>query len=347
MTRDQILRIVDRKAVAHPTEGLELIETHASWVLLGDTYVYKVKKPLRFSFLDFSTLEKRQTSCELEVVLNHRLAPEMYLGVLPVFEGKDQVQIGGEGSRIVDYAVWMHRMDEQRQMDLLVAQDRVSGQVMEELAKVLAQFHLEANKVLNSETWEDLYEEFEDISGVRPFLESTYGVQTGALILEINQWVYDFLHKVEQRIEERKQKGFVVDGHGDLHCRNIFLLDRPVIFDCIEFNESFRTLDMLNEVAFLCMDLERFGRTDLARIFINQYQVLAGVFENETDQQLFLYYKMYRANVRIKVHCLHQLEGTGTSKENKQELDLIGRYLELFKDYYFELRGEVGKVDRD
>ncbi len=148
-----------------------------------------------------------------------------------------------------------------------------------------------------------------------------------------------------ERIEERKAAGFVIDGHGDLHCRNIFMLDPPVIFDCIEFSEELRTLDMLNETAFLCMDLERFGRRDLASEFMYTYNAATGVIECNADQQLFLYYKMYRANVRMKVHSLHLLEAEGKEESMEKELELVRRYFELFGQYFNELR-EYNKTDR-
>ena len=125
MTEAEVKQIIDLRAVPHPTEALSLTETHISWVLLADTHVYKLKKPLKFSFLDFSTLQKRQTACENEVALNRRLAPEMYLGVLPVISEAGQLRIGGPAGPVADYAVCMRRMDERRQMDVLMELGRV------------------------------------------------------------------------------------------------------------------------------------------------------------------------------------------------------------------------------
>lgn len=345
MTPGQVREIVNQRSVPHPTETLQLIETHASWVLLGDSYVYKIKKPMHFSFLDFSTLDKRKACCEMEVELNRRLAPGMYLGVLPVIQEKDQVSIGKDSKDVVDYAVWMRRMDEGRQLDLLMDAGKVSSGDIRKLAEVLARFHLKANPVMTSETWKELYEVFADLSVVQPYLEAELGIKSGALIPEVNQWVRDFLFQVQGRIEERKEEGFIIDGHGDLHCRNIFLLDVPIIFDCIEFSEELRTLDMLNEAAFLCMDLERFGRQDLARVFMDHYEARTRVIQSNTDRQLFLYFKMYRANVRLKVHCLHQLEGASGGQEKEQELKLISRYFELFREYYLELQALRGRIN--
>jgi len=336
MTKDQVERIILEKRVPHPTVELRLVETHISWVILADSFVYKIKKPVRLSFLDFSTFSKREYYCEQEVRLNRRLAPEMYLGVLPVTSHSGNLQIGGKRGEVIDHVVWMQRMDDSRQMDLLLAQGVVEVEQMHKLAGILAQFHQGAKRVRVSETWKELHEEFADISGQGLFLEKYYEGGSSAFIEEVIHWGYAFLKGIRARIEERKESGFVVDGHGDLHCRNIILGDNPAIFDCIEFSEALRTLDVLNEVAFLCMDLERFGREDLASAFLDRYVTLTGAMENRTDRLLFLYYKLYRANVRIKVLCIQGKEREGGSDQNERKL--IGKYMQLFKRYYLELK---------
>ncbi|MGB5189071.1 hypothetical protein [Robiginitalea sp.] len=346
MTKEQVQRIILQKAVPHPTAEMQLVETHISWVILTDSFAYKIKKPVRLSFLDFSTLSKREYYCEQEVLLNRRLAPEMYLGVLPVTSDSEDLLIGGKTGEVMDHVVWMRRMDDSRQMDLLLAQGGVEIGDMDKLAGILARFHEGAKRVLISETWMELHEEFADISGQGLFLEKYYEGGSRAFIEEVVHWAYSFLSGIRSRIEERKESGFVVDGHGDLHCRNIILGDDPVIFDCIEFSEALRTLDVLNEVAFLCMDLERFGREDLASAFLDRYLALTGAMENGTDRLLFLYYKLYRANVRIKVLCIQCKEGEGGSERKAKEL--IGKYMQLFKRYFRELKAacDAGEADQ-
>jgi aminoglycoside phosphotransferase family enzyme len=341
MNREQINRIVREKAVPHPTQTIRLVETHISWVLLADRDVYKIKKPLRFSFLDFSTLEKRGQYCGLEVTLNRRLAPGMYLGVLPLKEQGGTIRIGeGEGT-LVDYAVWMRRMDEGQQMDVLLEAGGVGQAAVRELADMLADFHGRARKVQEAETWEELYAEFEDISTVSGWLGKHFGKETDHLVTEVNGWARRFLESISGRIEERKAMGFVVEGHGDLHSRNIFLLNPPVIFDCIEFNEALRTLDVLSEVGFLCMDLERFGRADLADAFMERYQQRTRCLRDATDRQLFLFYKLYRANVRLKVHALQLQKGLVSGATREMELKRVSEYLRLFRGYFEEGKGFV------
>lgn len=336
MTKEEVEGIIYNKAMPHPSLEVRLVETHISWVILADSFAYKIKKPLRLSFLDFSTLSKREYYCEQEVLLNRRLAPEMYLGVLPVTHDSGKISIGGKTGEVIDHVVWMRRMDDSRQMDLLLAQGEVEAGQMDKIAGILARFHEEAKRVMVSGTWKELHEEFTDISGQAIYLDEYYKAGSGALIEEVIQWGYGFLGGIRARIEERKESGFVVDGHGDLHCRNIILGVEPVIFDCIEFSEALRTLDVLNEVAFLCMDLERFGREDLAKAFLDRYLALTGAIENRTDRLLLLYYKLYRANVRIKVLCIQFKENEGGSDPKNWEL--VEKYMLLFKRYYLELK---------
>ena len=167
----------------------------------------------------------------------------MYLGVLPVRSEAGRLAIDGPEGRVVDYVVCMLRMDENRQMDLLMEEGSVSTADVEGIASVLAPFHKTARKVPGGTSFEELLEEFTDIDSVIPFLQKHLGEKTARLLKEVNQWVPQFLRRVQGRVQERDQLGYVIDGHGDLHCRNIFLMDPPVIFDCIEFNENFRHID--------------------------------------------------------------------------------------------------------
>ncbi|MDX1334008.1 MAG: hypothetical protein R3252_13345, partial [Robiginitalea sp.] len=240
MTGKELHQIIKSRAVPYPTGELSLIETHISWVLLADSHAYKFKKPLKLSFLDFSTLDKRRVACEQEVSLNSRLAPGMYLGVLPVLSEDGRLRIDGPPGPVVDYVVCMLRMDESRQMDLLMEAGSVREADVEGIAGVLANFHRTAQKVPGGTSFEELLEEFTDIASVIPFVEELFGQKAARLLEEVNQWVPRFLRQVQGRVQERDRLGYVIDGHGDLHCRNIFLLDPPVIFDCIEFNADLR-----------------------------------------------------------------------------------------------------------
>lgn len=341
MTQDQISYIIHKKTLPYPADEIKLIETHISWVILTNRYVYKIKKPVEFSFLNFSSLERRKEYCEKEVKLNRRLVPEMYLGVLPIKMANGNYHIDDIEGTVIDYAVLMKRMDETRQLDLLLDNGTVEAVSMIKLADVLVPFHLGAEVVPEGEDWLELYEEFVDVAGVQNFLEKHFGKETAQLLEEVNQWAYQFLNSIKERITERNRMGFVIDGHGDLHCRNILLLEDPVIFDCLEFNDDLRKLDLLNEVAFLCMDLERFGRFDLSKTFSEHYFSKIPCIENVEDEQLFSFYKLYRANVRLKVHAINAQADNISKAKQQRAMSLLSQYLELYKHYYQDLKKEA------
>jgi len=334
MTEEDITRLIEHKAVPQPTNSLQLTETHISWVLLADRHVYKIKKPLEFSFLNFSTLSKRKFFCRREVALNRKLAPGMYLGVLEVRSQKGRPVIGATDGNIIDYAVFMNRMDESRQLDTLLEHGAVHKESIQQLADRIAAFHQSARVVSQEETWEELFEEFRDLESVLGFLENHFGEETAGLLKDCIARTGHFLKSISDRIAERNQQGFVIYGHGDLHCRNIFMTDPPLIFDCIEFNDAFRKLDVLSEIGFLCMDLERYGREDLAAVFCERYFSLNPCMITDTDKALFRFYKLYRANVRLKVHALQALEQEGDAV--RQELGRIRSYLDILVKYYRE-----------
>jgi len=337
MTEKEVLQIQANNAVPHTTDALSLLSTHISWVLLGKAHVYKIKKPVTLSFLDFSTPELRRKYCGLEVSLNSRLAPDMYLGVLPVRRADDRLYIGEGPGELIDYAVHMKRMDDSRQLDILLEKGEVPKTGIIHLATVIASFHLAAPRAAEVEDWEGLYREFADILNENKILKAHFGEEAEKLMEAAVKWSSGFLHRLQDRIEERNREGFVIEGHGDLHCRNIFLLEPPVIFDCIEFNEEFRQLDMLNEVAFLCMDLERFGRTDLAELLCEHYFAKVPCMRGEADEQLFLFYKLHRANVRIKVHAI-RIRELEEEEAIQAEVKRMREYMGLFREYFSHLR---------
>ena len=316
------------------TTDIQIVETHASWVLLTDQFAYKIKKPVKFSFLDFSTLEKRHFYCKRELELNQRLAPHMYLSVLPIVQHETQICIGGEGE-VLDYALKMKRMDNTRQMNDLLEQDAVSKTDIQKLAEKVAIFHRHAEVITTPMDIAATQTNFADILRIRDFLSHHLKKETVHILEEAVQKSNSFLNQHAERFQKRSQSGFIVDGHGDLHSGNIFLLDEPVIFDCLEFNDDFRRLDMLDEVAFLCLDLDFYRHPDLEIYFLEQYLEKMPCLRDEEDQQIFDYYKLYRANVRLKVMFLKAKQQRQESDSFYQDFNIAKQYFELFEKYLY------------
>ncbi|MBL7805274.1 MAG: AAA family ATPase [Saprospiraceae bacterium] len=336
VTFEQIQTIVDQGLFPGRPAPAEVVETHISWVILTPDFAFKIKKPVGFHFLDFRTLYQREYSCREELRLNRRLAPQMYLDVLPV--GRDAgntLRIGGELTETIDFAVQMKRIDNRCQMDVLLAQNKVSSGQMYALGSLIASFHRE--HVLRPEAVGyqpgDMQKDFNDLfSLVKP----ACGIVGEAALATFEFWQKTadrFLKRYEPLVLARIQNGDWVDGHGDLHARNIFLLpEGPLVFDCIEFNPHFRKIDRLNELAFLCMDLDANGRAELSADFMRGYREKSGLPGTPDEISLFLYYKAYRANVRLKIALL---EWAGRIPEVPAAAAL--RYWNLLDTYMREL----------
>lgn len=294
-----------------------LIETHISWVLLTDKRVYKIRKPIRYAFLDFSTLEQRRLDCDKEVRLNRRTSPQIYLGVVPVRLGSDGVRLGVGPGEVIDHAVEMVRMPAERQMNLLVRERNVDETDMRQLARYLATFHTAAPTVDTPVSAHGLWLDVADVLKVEPLTEELLGKEAAYQLRERVRQANVRLHRLNDRIQYRHQNGWTRDVHGDLHTRNIFLLPEPVLFDCLEFNDHLRQIDLLNEIAFLGMDLGALGRTDLWEAFLAAYLEELPVIEDDQDRELLRFYMGYRANIRFKVAMLRVMQ-------SPDQLDLNG-----------------------
>lgn len=329
MNTKQIQDILSTGQFSGTKSPAHVVETLISWVILTPDFAFKIKKPVQFDFLDFSTFEKRRFYCGEELRLNRRLAPGMYLGVLPIGVVDGQPAIGAMSPPLLDFAVWMRRMDEHRQMDLLLAENEVTETQMDALARQLVPFHRRAVlRAPNVYCASDYLKDFEDLYHEEKDAVQWLGQEAPEQFRVWKQQIPAFLTTCANRMQERFEKGFWVDGHGDLHARNIFLLDVPVVFDCIEFNPHFRRLDVLNDLAFLCMDLEARGHPELVQAFLDAYRQIWEVAPAPEDQLLFLFFKAYRANVRLKVSLLELRQ-----HYSAELLGSVRRYWELLKNY--------------
>ena len=319
-----------------------LIETHISWVILTDEFAFKFKKPIRYSFLDYSTLSKRKFYCEREVKLNSRYS-DIYLGVVPVYKRGNSVHFEANG-KIRDYGVKMLKIDTDFQMDKMLKRGLVNQEHLSQLAHVIADFHLGAEIIRKPISGKELTSKFNDIDSVKDFLAGEIGPlaeqQINEAILKSDYFISNNLSLLKRRIEN----GFVRDLHGDLHAKNIFLGKKPVLFDCIEFNDDFRHIDVLSEIAFLCMDLEASGNGELSEAFLHRYLEIFPVMDTLEEEQLFAYYKCYRANVRAKVNALRAAQADSQTEKNRFLQD-VREYMNLMVRYQREYDGQIVRSD--
>jgi aminoglycoside phosphotransferase family enzyme/predicted kinase len=282
------------------TEPIQLIQTHISYVLLTGDYAYKLKKPANFGFLDFSTLEKRQHFCQEELRLNQRGAGELYLEVLPVTLVGEQYHLGGTGE-VVEYAVKMRQFPQEALFSELFASGNLQESHLEELGRVVAQYHAES--VTN-----DYIRSFGEVSQIRLAIDENYQQtqnyigrpQTQEQFEATKQYTDNFFVQHPELFKSRIDNNYICECHGDLHLRNIALWhDKIMLFDCIEFNEPFRFVDVMYDVAFIVMDIESRGRKDLGNAFLNAYVEQTGDWEGLQVLPLYLSRQAY---VRAKVN---------------------------------------------
>ncbi|OLP20231.1 adenylyl-sulfate kinase [Leptolyngbya sp. 'hensonii'] len=284
----------------HPVvEPIELIQTHVSYVFLTGDYAYKLKKPVNFGFLDYSTLEKRQHFCQEELRLNQRGAAELYLDVLPITQTGDQFHLEGTTAP-VEYVLKMVQFPQENLLLAVFERNGLTFQQMEELGRRVAQFHAVAET-------NDYIRTFGEISQIRAAFDENYqqteiyigGPQTQAQFDGTREYTDRFFATRQSLFADRMAQHFIRECHGDLHLRNICLWhDQILLFDCIEFNEPFRFVDVMYDVAFTIMDLEARQRPDLGNAFLNTYIEQTGDWEG---LQLLPLYLSRQAYVRAKV----------------------------------------------
>ncbi|MDH4091147.1 MAG: hypothetical protein OEV74_19270 [Cyclobacteriaceae bacterium] len=306
-------------------------ETHISWVILSGKNAFKIKKPLKLPFLDFSTLHLRKYFCNRELVLNSRFS-DIYQDVIPVQLNNGRFCLGKCQGKVVDYAVQMKRLMTAKRLDNVLRSGKPKIERIRLLAESTALFHHRAEIVHSPFNIKRARDTFNDIRLLHHFIQKAMGAGYAKRIARAVQWSDDFLSTHARRLQQRIDSGFKRDVHGDLHSGNIFLYRKPVLFDCIEFNDVYRQIDLLYEVAFLCMDFESFNQPRLADLFFKVYNKNMRCIEVEEDKRIFNYFKCLRANVRAKVHAMRAMQRRD-SNEARDYLDEVRRYLLHMKEY--------------
>lgn len=283
---------------------VRLIETHISWVILAGMYAYKIKKPVNFGFLDFSSLADRKRFCQEEIRLNRRMAPDLYLDVLPITETDNGTEIGGQGP-VVEYAVRMKRFEQAAQLDNQLDAGLVTPSDMTGFARRLGTFHERAAVARGAMT-----RQYPDqvhgavMDNIETILRSRIlTADQRKQVEELEVWTQQRFEELEPKLVVRAENGRVRECHGDLHLSNLVrLADGSVTaFDCIEFSDELRWIDVLNDTAFLVMDLMERNRPDLAHGFLSAYLERSGDYQ---DLDLLRFFLVYRSLVRAKVALL-------------------------------------------
>lgn len=314
MENSQLESLLKPSAYPEPAQNVRLIQTHVSWIFLAGEFAYKIKKPVNFGFLDFSTLDRRRFYCQEELRLNRRLCPDIYLDLVKVCETPDGAAFHGEGP-ILDYAVKMIRLPEERMADRLLAEGSLSEADVKNIAATVAAFHRQAQtsgEIDNygslatiRRNWEENFQQAGQFTGITLTLQD---------LDIIREWIERFMSANDSMFRQRLAGGFIRECDGDLHLENICLAERVYIFDCIEFNRRFSCSDTAADIAFLLMDLEFHGRRDLARLFLEEYIAASG---DGGVSPLVDFYSVYRAFIRGKVESF-RLRDTGIPPEEKE-----------------------------
>lgn len=312
----------------HPADNIDCIETHASWVILAGDYAYKIKKPVNFGFLDFSTLEKRRDACEEELRINQRTAPMLYEALVGIRENPAAITQDNIGA--VEYAIRMRRFPQFALLSTVLQNTPDALALTDHLAGHVAGFHAGAGVAPPHSPYgtpESVLAPVQD-----NFRQLDELIDTPALTQTLRateEWTRQAFMQLKSDFARRRQDGHVRECHGDMHLGNIVVLDgNPVLFDALEFNASLRWIDVISDVAFLVMDLQMSGRPDLGWHFLNRWLEHSGDY---AGLKLLPWYLCYRAMVRAKVAALRlaQVEGDARNAVQAQcqsYLELAARY---------------------
>ena len=318
-----IAALLDPRRYPHGVDRVELVETHASWLLLAGDLAYKIKKPITLPFLDYGTLARREAYCRAELVLNRRLAPDLYLDVMPIGGNPQQPRIGELPA--IEWAVRMRRFDESGRLDHMAARGELQPAHLAQLAATLCSFQQSAAIAAPDASFgapeQVLAAARENFVELRQLLPATAQAQ----VEQLAAWTEAEFTRRAGDFASRKAGGFIREGHGDLHLGNLVLIDgRVTPFDCIEFNEDFRWNDPASEIAFVWIDLLDHERPGLAAWFLNAWLEAGGDF---AALRVLRFYAVYRAVVRAKIAALRARQEDSAAA--KAELDEARGYLDL------------------
>lgn len=321
--RDQLQLIGSLQApenYPHPVSSFEVVETHISWVILTGKFAYKIKKSVDLGFLNFSTLERRRHFCEEELRLNAQWAPQLYLGVVAISGSHACPSLQAQGD-VIEYAVKMRQFPQEAQLDRQLADSLLHDEDLCRLAETIAGNHEQARVI-------EYANDRESVGKVSvPILENFEPVERAIdmdLLTGVHQWTASTLARLKPQLIRRRKEGFVRECHGDLHLSNLVRLPEGIVaFDCIEFSEDLRNIDVLSDVAFLVMDLVARARHDLAYAFLNRYLERTGDY---AGMAVFGLYFVYHSMIRAKVAAIRSAE-RDNDDDRREDIERVKHYL--------------------
>jgi hypothetical protein len=301
-------------AFPHPVSAPQIRETHISWVVLTGAFAYKIKKPVKFDFIDASTLERRLHHCNEELRLNRRLAPDLYLDVVPIARVDGRVRVGDGSGPVIEYAVRMKQFDTEQELSALLQRTDVSPNEIKMLGELLASFHLQASAAAPDPEQPNTEQMYESVANNLNQLHAhVQQLEQAANLQRLTDWTRDRARSLESSFRYREQCGYIRECHGDLHSGNIVRWQgRLIPFDCIDFDPHLRWIDVISDIAFLAMDLVSRGRADLAAAVLSGYLEVTGDYEG---LQLLPFYAVYRALVRAKVDAITAAQAPARAAE--------------------------------
>jgi uncharacterized protein len=335
-----ITALLDPARHPHPVDRVELMQTHGAWVLLAGDFAYKIKKPVRFPFMDFGTLGARRHACETEVRVNRRFqshdrpATHLYLGVLPVVGTPDDPHWGEAGTdkpqQAIEFAVQMRRFDESARLDHLCRRGALTVEHIGGLARRMAAFQARAAVAGKAQPWGHAAAAMrwprDNFSTLRSNLREA---GDAAQVQALSDWTEQRFVAIEPLLSRRRQKDRVREGHGDLHLANLVLIEEEVLpFDAIEFNDELRWIDVASDMAFAWMDLLDHGQPGLANVLLSEWLDASG---DVSAPSVWSFFASYRAGVRAKVAAIRAGQQAG-SPDAGASLAEARRYLALAQD---------------